>query len=374
MAKKKLVMRVGAIGLMSCAMALFAAQAGVLPGLDRGTTTAGSSGPAPQALSTVPAPPSAETPAALAAVLQAPAVEDAPPADAFASVQGHDLPDTSGFSAAPEIAVVTPALATGTDPARPAAFEVAATLPLPRPLAPIPQEEPTKDLSPFGLPCGFDVTAEAIDAAMVAIDVAAPCHPDAVVTITHSDMTIAEQTDPFGLMTLDLPALESPAFITVTLPDGSESDVLVDVPGLADYDRVALAWQGDLGVELHVMENGAAWMSAGHVRPNAPRTVSAVAAGEGYMTLLGDRSLPSPMLSQVYTMPRQDGPASAQISVDAPVTVGNCARLAEARVLHVEGVSRADMVPLSFTYPTCDAVGDTLVLQNIIGDLRLASN
>jgi hypothetical protein len=32
------------------------------------------------------------------------------------------------------------------------------------------------------------------------------------------------------------------------------------------------------------------------------------------------------------------------------------------------------MVPLGFTYPTCDAVGDTLVLQNVFGDLRLAAN
>jgi hypothetical protein len=39
MAKKKLVMRVGALALMGGAMALFAAQAGVLPGLDLGSET-----------------------------------------------------------------------------------------------------------------------------------------------------------------------------------------------------------------------------------------------------------------------------------------------------------------------------------------------
>jgi hypothetical protein len=33
-------------------------------------------------------------------------------------------------------------------------------------------------------------------------------------------MTISRETDSFGLMTLDLPALEAPAFVTVTLPDG----------------------------------------------------------------------------------------------------------------------------------------------------------
>jgi hypothetical protein len=65
--------------------ALFAAQAGVLPGLELGSeTTSASGGPAPVALSAVPHRPGAETPAALAAVLQAPDPTDAPP-DAFVS-------------------------------------------------------------------------------------------------------------------------------------------------------------------------------------------------------------------------------------------------------------------------------------------------
>jgi hypothetical protein len=39
------------------------------------------------------------------------------------------------------------------------------------------------------------------------------------------------------------------------------------------------------------------------------------------------------MLAQVYTMPRIGGPADANLSVDAPVTVANCAQSVEARVL-----------------------------------------
>jgi hypothetical protein len=79
------------------------------------------------------------------------------------------------------------------------------------------------------------------------------------------------------------------------------------------------------------------------------------------------------MLAQVYTMQRVGGPATA--------TVGRRAR--HGRQLHprrrgapsrTRGNAAAEMVPLSFTYPTCDAVGDTLVLQNVFGDLRLAAN
>ncbi len=374
MADKKLMMRVGALGLMGGAAVFFAAQAGVLPGLDRGTATAGMPAAPPIALSAVPAPPSAQTPAALAAALQGQNANPPMPADAFVASQTLGLPETSGFAVAPVIAVAAPAVAADADLVRPAAFNMAAVLPLPGAALAETPDDTAKDLSPFGLPCGLDVTAEASGSAMIALGVAAPCNPDAVVTIIHSGMTVAENTDAFGLMTLDLPALETPAFVTVSLPDGSENDIIVDVPDLGEYDRVALAWQGDLGVELHVMEDGAAWMSDGHVHAGAPRNPGATLDGDGYLTLLGNPAIGTPQLAQVYTMPRQNGPATVALSVDAPVTLGNCAQTAEARVLQVTGGANADMIPLGFTYPTCDAVGDTLVLQNVFGDLRLASN
>jgi hypothetical protein len=373
MANRKLVMRVGALGLMGGAMALFAAQAGVLSGFELGSNSAES----PDSGATIAAvqiAPDAQPPAALAAVLGTPAPEDDRIPDAFARTQTHDLDERSGFSAAPVIVAAAPALPIDRDLLRPAAFNPAAGLPLPGSPAPEPEPKTTEALSPLGLPCGLDVTAGASEAAMIALDIAAPCHPDTAVTITHSGMTIAVQTDAVGLMTLDLPALEAPAFVTVTLPDGSASDVLVDVPDLADYDRVALAWQGDLGVELHVLENSAAWMAEGHVRPDAPRSVTAAEAGGGFLTLLGDGDLAAPMLAQVYTTPLGNGPVSIELSIDAPVTVANCTQTAEARLLHVVDGAGADVMPLGFTYPTCDAVGDTLVLQNVFDDLRLAAN
>jgi hypothetical protein len=88
-------------------------------------------------------------------------------------------------------------------------------------------------------------------------------------------------------------------------------DVTVPIPDLADFDRVALSWRDDLGVELHVMEDGAGWMSEGHVHPSAPRDITAAANGLGFMTTLGDPDLSNPMLAQVYTMPRAGGPSTA---------------------------------------------------------------
>ena len=94
----------------------------------------------------------------------------------------------------------------------------------------------------------------------------------------------------------------------------------------------------------------------------------------GFLAVLGDAELDAPMMAQVYTMPRGTGPTRADVSVDAPITAANCARAAEARMLHVQAAGRAEVVPLGLTYPGCDAVGDTLVLQNVFRDLRLAAN
>jgi hypothetical protein len=62
--------------------------------------------------------------------------------------------------------------------------------PCPFPAPARAEPKPTEALSPFGLPCGLDVSAGCHRAAMIALGVAAPCHPDAAVTITHSGMTL----------------------------------------------------------------------------------------------------------------------------------------------------------------------------------------
>jgi hypothetical protein len=375
MANKKLILRVGTLSLMGAAAALFAAQAGVLPGVNLGSTPGQQA--ARVAMGAVPSTPGVRAPAAPASVvpMPRPVFSDgpAPIGDTFAATQMHVFSPTSGFATAPVLAIATPALATSDmlDNVRPAAFSTDVDLPLPGTSAPRP--EATAELSPFGLPCGLDVTADATDGAMIALGIAAPCHPDAVVTISHRGMVISDRTDAVGLMTLDLPALASPATITVTLPDGTAGDTVVQVPDLADFDRVAVAWQGSLGVELHAMEAGASWMSDGHIRPTAPRDPSVVAQGSGFLTLLGDAEVDQPMLAQVFTMPRQGGARDVALSLDAPVTLANCGQTVEAGILHAD-VGRTELVPLRFTYPACDAVGDTLVLQNVFRDRRLAAN
>ena len=241
--------------------------------------------------------------------------------------------------------------------------------------APAPDATAAEDiaLSPLGLPCDITVTATAMPAAMVALDVMAPCRADASVTINHSGLQIASTTDALGLLTLDIPAFETPAFFSVGFSDGVEETVLVGLPDLFEYDRIGLSWQGDMGLELHAMEFGAAFGERGHIWQEAPAGPEAAVAGDGgFLTMVETGN----SFAQVYTLPRatlREGD-SVRLSIDAPVTQTNCTRDVLARTLRTEGGNPVDVTELTFTVPACDAVGDVLVLQNLLDDLRLASN
>lgn len=253
---------------------------------------------------------------------------------------------------------------------RATAIPVAFDDPIPTPVAPITEET---ELSALGLPCDITVTATAMPAAMVALDVMAPCRTEAAVTINHSGLQISSTTDALGLLTLDIPAFETPAFFSVAFSDGVEETVLVGLPDLYDFDRIGLNWQGNMGLELHAMEFGAAFGDQGHVWHEAPATPEVAIAGSGgFLTLVetGDS------FAQIYTLPRatlREGD-SVRLSIDAPVTQTNCTREVMAWTLRMEGGGPVDVTDLNFTVPSCDAVGDVLVLQNLLDDLRLATN
>lgn len=229
------------------------------------------------------------------------------------------------------------------------------------------------DLSDLGLPCDVTVTASAMPAAMVALDILAPCRANAEVAIEHSGLLIAASTDGLGLLTLDIPAFATPAQISVTFDDGVGDTVSVAVPDLAEFDRIGLTWRDDLGLELHAMEFGATYGGPGHVWQNAPSSPEMASAGEGgFLTRLGSGE----GFAQIYTLPRatlRQG-ETVRLSIDAPVTAANCTRPVVARTLRAEAGGPVDVTELTFTLPDCGAVGDVLVLQNLLEDLRLASN
>lgn len=232
-------------------------------------------------------------------------------------------------------------------------------------------------VSAFGLPCDLNVTTSAMPGALIALDVMAPCQPEARVVVEHSGLTLTGRTDAMGLMVMDLPAFQSPAYLTVHMPGGESRNALVHVPDLNDYDRVAVQWEEDRQLMLHAMPAGIDFGAPGHLWADAPgRVEDAVVGQSGVWMALGSAEVDTPMLAQVVTYPRaalsEDRPVA--LSIDAPITEATCGKPVEARAIERARSGDVDVVPMSLTLPGCDAVGDYLVLQNLFQDLTVAAN
>ena len=305
-------------------------------------------------------------------------------APAITSVQSASEAD------APRIATAMPAA-----DAAPPATEVALVLPTDAPDAPLLTNPGTalaerlaqaeagqpvmtdQPLSPFGLPCGLTVTTEALPAAMVALDIMDPCQANARVVVEHSGLTLPGQTDAMGILTMDIPAFESPAFFTVRLPDGATASALTDLPEFANYTRVGVQWQEDRALELHAMEFGATYGDPGHIWRDNPGFVARAENGEGgFMTYLGNVAVEDPMLAEIYTFPRDtlENDGTVRLTIEAEVTQANCGQDTLARTLETDGDGNVAVIELTFTVPGCDAVGEYLLLQNLLQDLRVAAN
>jgi hypothetical protein len=234
-----------------------------------------------------------------------------------------------------------------------------------------------QQFSAFGLPCGLTVSAEAQPAAMVALDIISPCQPETRIVIEHSGLTLTATNDALGILTLNVPVFETPAFFTIRMPDGSRETALVAVPDLSQYERVGVQWNGERGLELHALEFGANYGESGHIWQETPGMVDHAIAGDGgFVTVLGLEGLEDAMAAQIYTFPRdtvlQDG--VVRLTIEAPITNANCGQQTMARTLQTEQDGAVAVIELTFTLPECDAVGDFLVLQNLLRDLRVAAN
>ncbi|MBF9031281.1 hypothetical protein HKCCE3408_12835 [Rhodobacterales bacterium HKCCE3408] len=240
-------------------------------------------------------------------------------------------------------------------------------------LAPLPDLDRPAPVSRFGLACGLSIEAEPRPAASVALRIADPCRPEMRVEIAHEGLAVSVTTDLTGHAELLLPALADPAEIAVRLPGGDGQLVRVPVPDLDEYDRVALAWTGETPLALHAREGGADYGEAGHVWQGSPGAPSDALRGSGgWLARLGDGLGTAPLMAQIYTI--QHGALPGGGLVRLSVSADGCGGPAEAATLRPRpdgGVARVD---LSFALPACDGTADRTVLQNLVGDLRIAAN
>ncbi len=254
--------------------------------------------------------------------------------------------------------------------------ETLVNLPAPRALpSHRPIELQTHDLSAFGLACGAVLSAVPVEAGMVEISVKAPCKPEQFFQIRQGDMLFSDMTSALGHFETRVPALQAHVVIDLMFEDGDILNTQVSVPEADQFDRVVLQWEGDSGLQIHALEFGADYGDKGHVSAASPRDPSvAMRAVGGFLSELGARDLQYTQRAEVYSFPsgRMGRNGLVRLSVEAEVTAQNCGKTVEAQSMQITAGVGSSPVDISLTMPECAAVGDFLVLKNLLRDLKIA--
>lgn len=225
-----------------------------------------------------------------------------------------------------------------------------------------------------GCEIGLEATPQV--AAMVNLTMDAPCHPNALITVQHQGMKFHAVTDGSGVMRVDVPALSKEAYFLVSLESGESAAAITGVSDLGSYDRAVLQWTGALGLELHAFEFDANREDDGHVWAASHRSPQDSATGDrGFMTRLGVDQSAASKIVDVYTYPSGSGivDGAIELTVEAEVTAKNCGRSVAAQSIQLRPENPPAAKNLSMRFPSCERVGEFLVLKNTFEDLTLAA-
>ncbi|MDJ0628445.1 MAG: hypothetical protein QNJ44_09330 [Rhodobacter sp.] len=229
----------------------------------------------------------------------------------------------------------------------------------------------------FGLTCGVILSASERPGAMVNLTLTAPCRGEEVITVRHGGLQFSGRMSHLGSYSALVPALAQDAEFTVAFPDGEVSTTQLTVSAANDVERVVLQTRGETGLQIHALEFGADYDMPGHVWAGQPRDAgSAIKTGGGFITQMGDPALDEAHLAEVYTFPAdariRDG--VVRLSIEAEVTAYNCAKDIAGQTMQRQADGGMKSVTVTLAMPDCEAIGEFLVLKNLLQDLKIASN
>lgn len=241
-------------------------------------------------------------------------------------------------------------------------------------LAAIPQMKLTTPEAPAEIvaeacPLTFELSAE--PSAMIGLRLVAPCHSGARVVIRHGGLAFTLKTSDAGVLLASIPGMETSGSVEAAFGDGTVAASRLAMPEVGAMRRFAVQWQADDAFQIQAFENGASFGAPGHISASAPHAPadSAPAKG-GFLTMLGDPTVATPLLAQVYSFPADPG-AQAEVVVEAAVTPLTCGRELIGETVVSNG-GKPVATDLNLAMPACDAVGDYVVLQGLVPDLKLA--
>ncbi|MES2665673.1 MAG: hypothetical protein V4712_06200 [Pseudomonadota bacterium] len=265
---------------------------------------------------------------------------------------------------APDAALRTAAL-TDELPAAPLAQD-----PLPAPVAPKPAAPPAPSAT-ADCTISFELVAEPL--AQLGLTLNAPCNRNERVVLRHAGLAVTAKTSATGSLFALIPALIADAEVSVLFADKTITQASLQMPEVASLRRFGVQWMADDAFQVNALENGAGYGAPGHVSAADPGTPAdgAPVLG-GYLNILGDSTVDMPMLAEIYTYPA-DAKTKVDMVVEAAVTPTTCGReLLGETIASFSG--EVYITDLTLATPDCDAVGDILVLKNLVPDLKIAAN
>ncbi len=238
-----------------------------------------------------------------------------------------------------------------------------------------PEKSPPAAAPPVAAP---PAPAEQADACRVTLDVLAgangmldltllsPCAPSTRVVLRHGGLAVTGRTSTGGALFTALPAMDAKGEVSAMFPDGKIALGASPVD-LSGVQRFAVQWIGDDRFGVNAYLDGAAFGTPGHVHAGANGQAD---APTGWMIPLGDATVDLPMLAEVYTWPAKT--ADIAIDVEAPVTEATCNREILGETLESRAGAVAS-VDITLAMPDCTAVGDFLVLNNLLAGMTTAA-
>lgn len=238
------------------------------------------------------------------------------------------------------------------------------------PVLPDRADEATMRLKSTG--CRPHLQAAAAPAATLRIRLTAPCNPNTQVSLRIDHIMITDATDADGNLDLRIPALLESSRV-VAIVDGNTLSAKTDVLDARQFQNVVIQWTGRQVLRINAYEFGAKDSQLGHVWSGAPKSPARAAGGAGgYLTRLGNGRGAS---LESYSFPTGSLPPNGvvRLVVEADVTHENCGKQHIATALQTGPLGTVSPTRIVIDLPDCDQVGQTVHLQNLLLDLRLAA-
>ena len=241
---------------------------------------------------------------------------------------------------------------------------------------PVTEAAPVAETAPVqSSVCEILLLAQPSSGANVQLEIFAGCKPEQMVTVTHAGLSFSVLTDSKGAASVNFPAMQSNAEVTVTFADRSSNIAELSVPGMDAVTRAGVSWRGGMDLDLNAIEYGAALGSEGHVSPDSPRSYrTSRIKGGGYLVQLGDPSLPRGSFAEVYTLPvnrnQERGTIALSILIDDAAPV--CGQTIEAKTSRTRDGRSAGVRNVRFAVPACGTVAGAIPLSGAIDDIRVA--